>query len=88
MGHQNDVSVWHSGNKLPLQETVGYVQSLLQTAIEVEHSTIPLYLTTMYSILNQSSFEALTMRGVVMEGAPRPCPLLSPNSCYATADTC
>ena len=36
---------------------VGYVQSLLQSAIEVEHSTIPLYLTTGYSIMNQSSFE-------------------------------
>ncbi len=54
--------------KLPLEDTVAHVQSLLQTAIEVELSTIPVYLTTMYSIVNQSSFEALTMRGVVIEG--------------------
>lgn len=33
----------------------------------MEHSTIPLYLTTLYSIINQSSFEAETLRSVVME---------------------
>ena len=42
---------------LPLLETVEYVQDLLQEAVKVEHSTIPLYLTTLYSIVNQSSFE-------------------------------
>ena len=61
---------WRGGTGVALPrlgETVAYVQSLLQTAIEVEHSTIPLYLTTAYSIVNQSSFEATTMLGVVME---------------------
>ena len=52
---------------LPLEETVAYVQDLLQMAIEVEHSTIPLYLTTLYSIRNQSSFAASTIKSVVME---------------------
>ncbi len=60
----------HIERKLPLQDTVAHVQSLLQTAIKVELSTIPVYLTTMYSIVNQSSFEALAMRGVVIEGTP------------------
>ena len=41
---------------LPLEDTVAHVRSLLQTAIKVELSTIPVYLTTMYSIVNQSSF--------------------------------
>lgn len=53
--------------RLPLNATVQYVQSLLQVALEVEHSTIPLYLTTMYSIVDQASFAATTMRSVVME---------------------
>ena len=53
---------------LPLHDTIEYIQAMLQKAVEVEHSTIPLYLTTMYSIVNQSSFEALTIRSVVMEG--------------------
>ena len=57
--------------RLPLAETVAYVQAFLQKALEVEHSTIPLYLTTGYSIVNQSSFEAKTIRSVVMEGAPQ-----------------
>lgn len=57
---------WH-GKMLPLNDSKTYVESLLQTAVEVEHSTIPLYLASMYSIINQSSFEATTMRGVVME---------------------
>lgn len=53
--------------ELELAPTKEYVQSLLQTCLRVEHSTIPLYLTTMYSIVNQTSFEAKTMRSVVME---------------------
>ena len=52
---------------LPLGVAVGYVRQLLQTAIEVEHSTIPLYLTTGYSIRNQSSFAAQVIKSVVME---------------------
>jgi hypothetical protein len=36
-------------------------------AIEVEHSTIPLYLTTQYSLVNQSSYHAMTLRSVVVE---------------------
>ena len=64
-------SFWNSGVKLPLAETLGYVRELLQKALEVEHATIPLYLTTQYSIVNQSSFEAKTIRSVVMEGMLR-----------------
>eukprot|EP00037_Helgoeca_nana_P012741 m.116319 g.116319 ORF g.116319 m.116319 type:complete len:564 (+) comp21621_c0_seq1:118-1809(+) len=52
---------------LPLPPTLAYVRGLLQTTLEVEHSTIPLYLTTMYSIINTSSFAYSTMRSVVME---------------------
>ena len=44
-----------------------YVQELLQEAIKVEHGTIPLYLTNLYSINNQSSFAAMAMKSVVME---------------------
>jgi hypothetical protein len=40
---------------------------MLQEALKVEHSTIPLYLTTLYSIVNQTSFEAATVKSVVME---------------------
>ena len=54
--------------KLSLEITQSYVQGLLERALEVEHATIPLYLTTAYSILNQSSFEALTIRSVFKEG--------------------
>lgn len=56
----------HSGG-LALTPTVEYVQNLLQVTLEVEHSVIPLYLSTYYSIIDQTSFEAVTMRGVVME---------------------
>jgi hypothetical protein len=52
---------------LPLTPTVNYIRNLLQEALKVEHGTIPLYLTTLYSIVNQSSFEAATIKGVVME---------------------
>ena len=52
---------------LPLVLSLKYVRQLLQTAIEVEHSTIPLYLTTGYSIRNQSSFSARVIKSVVME---------------------
>ena len=52
---------------LPLELSLNYVRRLLQTAIEVEHSTIPLYLTTGYSIRNQSSFSAQVIKSVVME---------------------
>eukprot|EP00750_Incisomonas_marina_P003538 INCI13196.1.p1 GENE.INCI13196.1~~INCI13196.1.p1 ORF type:complete len:555 (+),score=73.94 INCI13196.1:82-1746(+) len=57
----------YNGVALPRDITVGYVQDLLQEAIKVEHGTIPLYLTTLYSINNQSSFEATTLKSVVME---------------------
>ena len=52
---------------LPLAATVKYARTLLQMAIEVEHSTIPLYLTTQYSLVNQSSYHAMTLRSVVVE---------------------
>ncbi len=56
-----------SGVSMPRDVTVQYVQDLLQDAIKVEHSTVPLYLTTLYSIVDQNSFEAQTMKSVVME---------------------
>ena len=46
---------WHRV-RLPLTPTLDYLHAMLQTALEVEHSTIPLYLTTMYSIRDQKSF--------------------------------
>ena len=52
---------------LPLNATLTYVHSLLQNALEVEHSTIPLYLSTQYSLVNQTSYAATTMRSIVME---------------------
>ena len=62
------LSTIHKKNiALPRDETIEYVQLLLQEALQVEHGTIPLYLTTLYSMYNQSSFEANTIRGVVME---------------------
>lgn len=53
--------------QLPLNDTLEYVRELLQDAIEVEHSTIPLYLTALYSMKNQTSFEAATVKSVVVE---------------------
>lgn len=52
---------------LPLDDTLAYVHELLQEAIKVEHGTIPLYLTTLYSIKNASSFAAQTIKSVVIE---------------------
>ena len=46
-------SRWSSsrwGSPLPFNETLDYVQQLLQQAVEVEHSTIPLYLSALFSI--------------------------------------
>ena len=57
----------YDGVDLPLDVTVDYVRELLQKAIKVEHGTIPLYLTNLYSLNNQSSFAATTIKSVVME---------------------
>lgn len=56
-----------AGAHLPLDVTLEYTRKLLQKALQIEHSTIPLYLTSLYSIRNQSSFEATVLRSVVME---------------------
>eukprot|EP01047_Picozoa_sp_COSAG01_P032637 COSAG01_NODE_2368_length_7814_cov_83.159819_5_plen_189_part_00 len=47
--------------------TLPFLRQLLQQAIEVEHSTIPLYLTALYSIVDSGSFAAQAVRGVVIE---------------------
>lgn len=52
---------------LPYNESIAYVRHLLQMAIELEHSTIPLYLTAMYSMKNTSTFAHDVVRGVVIE---------------------
>ena len=41
----------NSNHVLPLAGGLAYVRQLLQTAIQVEHSTIPLYLSAQYSIV-------------------------------------
>ena len=53
--------------ELPLSPTLSYVRDLLQDALKVEHSVIPLYLTTLYSIKDQTSFAAATIHGVAIE---------------------
>jgi len=56
------------GKDLPFNETIGYVRDLLQQAIMVEHGTIPLYLTSLWSIGNGSSPDAMaTIHSVVIE---------------------
>ena len=54
----------YSAEPLPLNQTLDYARMLLQQAIVVEHSTIPLYLTSLYSIRNQSSPTARLIRSV------------------------
>jgi len=56
-----------NSSRLPLQDALEYVRALLQSAVEVEHSTIPPYLSAMYSIRNASSFAASTIRNVIIE---------------------
>ncbi len=63
----NGVTLSYEGVALDPNITVAYAQELLQEAIKVEHGTIPLYLTNLYSINDQSSFAAQTIRSVVME---------------------
>jgi hypothetical protein len=49
-------------------ETIADLHAHLQTAIELEHATIPAYLTALYSIRDGSNPEAaLVIRGVVIE---------------------
>lgn len=49
-------------------ETIAELHSHLQTAIQLEHATIPAYLTALYSIKEGSNPEAsMAIRGVVIE---------------------
>lgn len=57
----------HQVAHVPLNETLAYVRSLMQQAIEVEHSTIPLYLSAMWSIVNNSADVTQTIHSVVIE---------------------
>ena len=50
--------------------TLPYLRNLLQDAVKVEHSTIPLYLTALYSMVDTGSFAAQAVRGVVIEVCP------------------
>merc|ERR1719271_2010441 len=52
---------------LPFNQTLSYAKALLQQAILVEHSTIPLYLSSLYSIINTSAPASLAIRSVVIE---------------------
>lgn len=56
-----------SVDPLPFNQTLNYSRSLLQQAIMVEHSTVPIYLTSLYSIGNTSSYAAKIIRSVVVE---------------------
>lgn len=53
--------------KIPLNPALDHARNMLQSAVEIEHSTIPLYLTSMYSIINTSSFAYTTIKSVVIE---------------------
>lgn len=46
---------------------IDMLRDLLQHAIEVEHTTIPAYLSTMYTIQDPTSFAYRTIQSVVME---------------------
>ena len=52
---------------VPLNKTLQYARDLLQQAVMVEHSTIPLYLTALFSIANGSEVAAATIHSVVIE---------------------
>ena len=52
---------------VPLQQGLAYLRNMLQTAIQVEHSTIPLYLSSLYSIKDSGSWPANLIRGVAIE---------------------
>ena len=56
-----------TGKPLPLEETLNYTRSLLQAAVEVEHGTVPLYLTALWSIVNGSDAAASVIHSVVVE---------------------
>ena len=45
---------------------IDMLRDLLQHAIEVEHTTIPAYLSTMYTIQDPTSFAYRTIQSVVM----------------------
>ena len=51
----------------PPYATLAYIRHLLQICIEIEHSTIPLYLTAVYSMRNTSSWEHGVILGVAIE---------------------
>ena len=55
------------GLPLPLNTTLEYVRELLQQAIEVEHSTVPLYLTALWSMRNGSAAAGALIHSVAVE---------------------
>ena len=50
-----------------LTPTLGYLRQLLQTCVEIEHSTIPLYLTAAWSMDDNKSFAYNVTHGVAIE---------------------
>lgn len=50
-----------------LEPTLDYIRQLLQTCVEIEHSTIPLYLTACYSMRNTSTWEHGIIQGIAIE---------------------
>ena len=49
------------------RSAVEYAHHLLQVCIEIEHSTIPLYLTAAYSMLDEGSWAHGVVRGIAIE---------------------
>ena len=49
---------------VPLNATLAYVRKLMQQAVEVEHSTIPLYLSALWSLNSSTSDVATLIHGV------------------------
>ena len=52
---------------VPLKSGLEYLRQMLQMAIQVEHSTIPLYLSSLYSIKDSGSWPATLIRSVAIE---------------------
>ena len=52
---------------VPLNKTLAYARQLLQSAVMVEHSTIPLYLSAMWSMVNSTSQAVDIIHSVVIE---------------------
>lgn len=61
------VSGWEAAAKAGPQAQLDWLHRALETAVRLEFSTIPPYLTALWSIKDQTSPVALAIRGVVQE---------------------